>query len=98
MFNSVTNPVNAEPSPSKDPLNEPESIDPSTVEVIAFAPIAKIPPVNVIPLFSIRPPLPAIRMLLSVSVEDVIAAKWADDPLTIIFFQFAMSLLCFYIL
>ena len=98
IANTVGRPVSNDPSPWKEPLKEPDNIEVAPVEVIILAPIANVVPESVSPLFSISPAVPAISILLSVKVEEVIAAKCADDPLTIIFFQFAMLQCEFYIL
>ena len=76
--------------PTNEPLNEPVNTEFAPVEMIELDPILRLPPLKVIPLFWRAPPIPAITKFPLVKTEDVIWAKCAFEPLTIIFFQVAI--------
>ena len=77
-------------APVKDPLKEPVNTEPVPVEIMELDPILKILPLKEIPLFWRAPPIPAITKFPFVKTEEVIWARWAFEPLTIIFFQVAI--------
>ena len=77
-------------APENEPLKEPVNTEPVPVEIMELDPILKVLPLKEMPLFFRAPPTPAIIRLPSVKTEEVIWARWAFEPLTIIFFQVAI--------
>ena len=76
--------------PENEPLKEPVNTEPVPVEIIELDPILKVLPLKIKPLFWRAPPTPAITKFPLVKTEEVIWARCAFEPLTIIFFQVAI--------
>jgi len=90
-------PVSPEPSPIKEPVNEPVALKPVAPRVLTTVPVPLLPtvvsavaplPTRKLPVPEVDKPVPPLGTVKDVSKDK--DASSADDPETIIFFQFAI--------